>query len=600
MGKYDSKKPRTRKKVDELEKTYRGLYSAPKRKRNTKQESAARRKTIIIVFSCVLALSLIILVACLFLFNDRGTVIVEGVSVAGVDVGGMTKEKAIEAVNAAVKNTYTKKEMSVTVVDTTVTIPREAVSALDVEAAVETALKYGNTGTKKQQQAERNEAKLNGYIVDLTPYIKPDSALITEKVAELGAVFNRKIHNHTYEVRGDRPTDADIQAGINLQTLVVTLSTPEFGLNTDALYAQIIDAYNANQFTVTGHCSLIEPEPLDLQAILDEYGVAPVNAELKPGTDSPTPGKYGYGFDLVKARELLENAEPGSTVEIPFLRLEPEITTDSLSGDLYKDVLATWTTKEEDSSEDRNTNLRLACKAIDGYTLNPGEAFSYNNVLGERTAARGYKPGPSYVGGKDELTIGGGICQVSTTLYYCTIVADLNIVERESHGYLPAYANPGEDAMVSWGSYDFRFTNSTKYPIKIVATANAGSVTVSILGTIGDSDLKDHIIRIERKTISEDPCVTTYEAPPAGNPDGYKNGDYMVTPHKGYEVETYRRVYDKNGALISEKKINDSFYKRRDGVICEIPEENDTQDPDTGNQGIGGSGGITISPSGSI
>lgn len=602
MGKYDSKKPRTRRKADELEKSYRGLYSAPKNKRKKKEESAARRTTIIIACVSIIVLFIIGLVACVSLFKDKGNVIVEGVYVAGVNVSGMTKDEAIEAVSEVAKDTYGHKEMAVTVSDHSISIPKEAVQSLDVEAAINAAVEYGNTGTNKEQQAQRNEAKLNRYVLDLTPYMKPDEILIREKVAELGELCNSNssMRNHEYRIEGEMPSDSDIQAGNHLQKLIITVGTPGIGLDTEELYKQIINAYNQNQFTVVAHYSHITPKALDFEAILSKYYVPPVNASLNSSDNTPIPSKFGYGFHVEDAQSMLASADPGSTVVIPFVQLQPEITTESLSDHFYKDVLVTYTTTENNSSEDRNTNLKLACEAIDGYILYPGETFSYNEVLGERTSSRGYKPGPSYAGGKEVTTIGGGICQVSSTLYYCTVIANLEIIERDSHGFKPAYSTPGTDAMVSWNTSDFRFRNTTNYPIQITAVAENGTVTVAIKGTIGDSDLKDNTVKFETEIISEDPCVTRYEAPPEGNPEGYKNGEYMVTPHKGYEVETYRCVYSKDGKLISKKKIAESSYNRQDGVICEIPDAPETPDSDTENQGIGGSGGITISPSGSI
>lgn len=600
MGKYDKKNTRSRAKEDELEKTYNGLYSTKKRKSNKNQESAARRKTIIFVCVGVIILSLLVLVGCLFLLKNNDGVIVEGVSVAGVDVSGLTKDEAIAAVSKVAKDTYGKTVMSVTVIDHTVEIPANTVAALNIESAVDAAMQYGNSGSNKQRQDERNEAKLNGYAVDLAPYLNLNQSVVTEKINELGEIYNSTLSMHAYEVKGDRPTDAQIQAGVTGQTLVITLGTPEFGLDMETLYQQVMDAYNGNQFSVTGHCSLIEPDPLDLQSILDAYGVKPVDAKLEQGSDTPTPEKLGYGFDVTEVAEMMEAAEPGSTIEIPFTSLKPETTLESLYETFCQDVLATHTTTEESSSSDRNVNLQLACESIDGQILYPGEVFSYNEALGERTASRGYKYGPSYAGGKDVLTIGGGICQVSSTLYHCTIVAGLEIIERDCHGYAPAYTPLGTDAMVSWGSSDFQFRNNTGAPVQIVAKADGGTVKVTLRGTIGDSDLKDHTIKIRSDVLEEISCAIRYEAPPAGNPDGYKNGDYIAKPHKGYKVDTYRCVYDKDGTLISEVKVDYSSYSKRDGIICEIPDTPVTQDPDTGNQGISGSGGMAIGPSGSI
>ncbi len=119
--------------------------------------------------------------------------------------------------------------------------------------------------------------------------------------------------------------------------------------------------------------------------------------------------------------------------------------------------------------ENRRTNIRLAAAAVDGTILMPGETFSYNKIVGERTAAKGYKPATVYGAAWTKQELGGGICQLASALYYCTLYSNLEVVYRTNHRFAVTYVPHGLDATVAWGSIDYKFKNSTDYPIRISA-----------------------------------------------------------------------------------------------------------------------------------
>lgn len=570
------------------EKHYNGKYTAANSRRGKGKKE--NRTGVIVTCVCVIALGIAFLAGCLLFLGNEDGVIYEGVRVAGVDVGGMTVQKAKAAVEKAAANTYGKQEMVVSVLNDTVTIPADCVGALDVSGAVRAAYQYGRKGTSSQRQEQIATAAAQGVDVDITSCLSLKKEQIKAKLETLGEKYSSTLVQSTYKVIGDKPSAEDIQKGVNFQKLVVTVGTPEYGLNMDALYQAVLDGYNRNDFSVTGACGSVKPDPIDLEGILKEYYVAPVDAQLKSNSSDIQEGKVGYGFVVADVQKQLDAAKPGATVEIPFVQLQPEITVETLMTTLFKNVLATYTAVSDNNDADRNTNLRLACEAIDGIILAPGEYFSYNAALGQRTTAKGYKPGPSYSGGKTVYTVGGGICQVSSALYYCAMVADLKIEERTRHAFFPGYVPLGMDATVSWGSLDFCFRNNTKNPILINASANKNEVTVSLLGT----DDKDYYVEMEYEVLKEYPAKTTYQSMTADNEEGYKNGDYIVEPYKGYDVVTYRCTYNKQTkALISREKEATSNYKKRDGIICEIA--GSTTPPSEGLSGSGG--GITDSGS---
>lgn len=558
MANKKNTRTRARKEAEELEAAYRSMTGPARKSRKSKKPKKSNRSAGIIAI-CIALTAICISIAAGYLYflnAEMDGIILENVTVAGVDVGGMTQAQAIEAVRTATASTYSKTPITVTVLDSSAQIPASCVGSFDVRGAVKAAYKFGNSGTQTKRQEEQQIAMTSGYAVDIIPYLNLNETAIRDVLAQLGENYNTTLSQSTYEVTGSKPN----------QTLVVKLGVPEYGLDLNALYELVLDAYRKNVFQVEGQCGMIEPEPIDLESILNKYYVAPTNASFNTDTFEAVEGVEGYGFDIEKAKIKLEQAAYGTTVEIPFTAISPQITAENLTAMLYRDELATYTAVA-DSESDRNVNLRLACEAINGTILYPGQVFSYNSTLGERTAAKGYKLGPSYSGNKTVMTYGGGICQVSSALYYCTLVAELETLVRQNHGFAPEYVPLGLDATVSWGSIDFRFRNSSAYPIRIDATADRGSVTVTLVGT----NEKDHYIELEYETIHKEDYSVTYQTMQPNNPEGYKNGDYIVEPYTGYTVKAYRCKYDSNTKeLISKDLIDQSVYKKRDGVICKI------------------------------
>lgn len=560
---------------DELETAYRYVSGYKGKYKKT----GVHNRTPVIVAICValIAVTLCIAAGYLYFMNaDLDGIILENISVAGVDVGGMTQADAIIAVRAATENTYSMTPMTIKVMDSQTEIPTKYLGTLDVRGAVKAAYKFGNSGTPSKQQQEQQIAMSVGYQVDLTPYLDLNESAIRQILADLGAEYNSTLTQSSYEIAGTAPS----------QTLIIQLGVPEYGLDLNQLYNQVLEAYSANQFEVIGQCGMIEPEPIDLDAIFAQNYIAPTDAYYDSLTRGIVAEIDGYGFDLDSAKKTLSDAKYGTTVKIPFSALKADITRETLNTMLFRDTLATYTGSSP-SMKDRDTNLRLACEAINGLILYPGDVFSYNDTLGERTTSRGYRPGPSYSGNKTVMTIGGGICQVSSALYYCALKAEMQILLRKSHGFMPSYMPVGLDATVSWGSIDFRFKNTLDYPVRIEASASGGKTTVTLIGT----ELRDYRVELEPEILSTTEYKTTYKAMSANNAEGYKNGDYITEPYTGYDVNTYLCKYALDSdTQLSRELIAHSVYRKRDAVICKIDESNPS---DAGDDVPGIGGGIT-------
>ena len=224
------------------------------------------------------------------------------------------------------------------------------------------------------------------------------------------------------------------------------------------------------------------PKEINLNAIHKKVYKEAKNASysLDPYAIYPSENGLDFDFSIEEANNLLQTAE--NTVELPLKTIKPNVTTNMLGIEAFPDLLSEFTTYYATYERNRSTNIQLSTGSINGLVLMPGDIFSYNEVVGERTSARGYKLAGVYENGKVVQGIGGGICQTSTTLFNAALFANLEIVEHANHMFIPSYSSAGRDATVSYGTLDFKFKNSRNYPIKIVSYAQNGVVNFKLYG----------------------------------------------------------------------------------------------------------------------
>lgn len=469
-----------------------------------------------------------------------------GVTIAGVDVGGLKKSEAVEAVSTAIGNSYETESMTVTVLDKQLLItPADSGASFDVEGAVAAAFRSSTAGQDDPQ-------------VDIIPYLNLNTEAIRSKIADFGKDFPTE----------GIPTGSQILQetvdGQEQDVLEVTVGTVYYDFSEEALYQAIRKAYNAHRFTADYTCNRMDAAAVDLDALYAEHCIDAVSAELDPETLEVSQSVVGYRFDLEQAKEALLNSQPGDVLKFPFLDIQPDMDTKTLKSMLFRDELATYEAYQG-SSSNRATNLRLACEALNGIILLPGDEFSYNQALGERTADKGYKGAASYLNGETVTTLGGGICQPSSALYMCTLYADLEIVERTCHSYPSSYVPLGMDATVSWGGPDFRFKNNTDFPIRIDAVADGGKVTIKLIGT----ETKDYYVKMEYEVLGVSyPETKEIEVEPGS---GHKDGEVKTTAYTGYTVQSYKLKYDRDSdELISREKESYSAYSKRDKVVYRV------------------------------
>lgn len=561
-----TKKNNTYMTDQELERSYKktaGKYAKPKPIKPKKQRNGW------IILICIL-IPLILLAASgyfFFMYEPDDHLILENVSIAGVDVGGMTKEQAITAVEAGIAETYGSQPLVVTIVDEQLELTPDLTGfSLDVAAAVNDAYGFGRTGSQVQRKEEQLLAATTGLTTDITPYLSVNETAIRAQLDSMEIASSGELTQTVWELEGEAPDLSSNEKPTQLQKLVVTLGSPAYEINQDELVAQIVQGYASGNLSITCDCSTTEPDALNLDELYKELCVAVADAQLDNETFQVHPHTYGYSFDLDAAKDALSKATYGDVLEFPFQLTAPSVFEKDLSSQLFRDVLSSYDAFQA-SNSDRATNMQIACKAIDGTILLPGDVFSFNGTVGERTQAKGYKPAPTYEGGKTVYTYGGGICQPSSTIYYCALLADLEIVERDCHSYPSVYVPWGMDATVYWGSLDFKFRNNTDYPIRIDASADdKGTVSIALMGT----DTKDTYVKMESEVIGYYPHkVVEVPFSSDNNPKGYKDGQVITSPIDGYKVRTYRCRYDKETDELIERILeDDSIYSAKDKEIA--------------------------------
>ena len=447
--------------------------------------------------------------------------IVSDVSVGGVEIGGLTKGEAKKALQAAFGEQFSQKTMEIrfseagTVLEklnirypanSLLISPEESHAKLDAAAAVKAAYALGRTDLDGSRT------------MSLLPYLGLDEAAIRSVADSYAQQLAQLYQDSSYTIQGTAPDVTNYDESTPCQTVTLFRGYPGIEIDADALYAEILEGYNTGSFAVSyqGTVSAKKPVSPDLEGLWEQTRLAPENPSVDLTSYQVIPGVHGYEFDLAEARQQFQNLAYGESALISLHYTDPEIADEDA---YFQDVLGHCETPHGDN-ENRNGNLRKACGMLDGLVLQPGQELSYNEALGPRTKELGWLPAPAYSGTKLVDSPGGGICQVSSTLYLASVYSELTIVERRNHGYPVSYIPLGMDATVSWGFADLKIRNDSPMPVKIQAEESDGYVRISILGTetrdydvemsytVGGRYVRTYMSKIDKETgevISKEP-----------------------------------------------------------------------------------------------
>ena len=535
--------------------------------RPPKQEKKRSRALILIIVLCAVLLALY---CALCAFGGSGDTLRDGTAVNGINIGGMTKEQAVSALTEQLAGTTSVEGTDYSAIDVVPDIPDAQTYTVDLSGC----LSFDVTDTVEQAWAHDHGGMfLSRGIRFLTSLGGGKSYHVAPQAADAAQVRS------ALEATGILTLNTTTQTTYALTdtTLDFTMGVSGVSVDENALIQKILDNTAKGDYSsITCEMVSADPDPVDMQVIHDALYAEPANATLEVADDGSytvTDSVQGIDFDVAEAQSILSAAQPGETVSVPLNRQAPAIDTATLKANLFKDVLGEYTTSVSGTA-DRRSNVQLAAQKCSGTILLPGEVFAYNQVVGQRTEAAGFKKAGAYSNGETVQELGGGVCQDSSTLYCAALYANLEIVERHNHSYVSSYVPIGMDATVSWGGPDFQFRNNTDYPINVVASYANSKVTFQIVGTKTD----DYSVKITTETISTT-APTVQEVPD----DTLEAGTTQVADkgHTGYKVQSYRHVYDANGNVVYEGKESLSSYKMTPKVIHVGTKVAETPAPDT-------------------
>lgn len=496
--------------------------------------------------------------------SDR---ILPNVSVAGLDVSGMTAAEAETALSGAMAEHGSQIIGAVSYEDQLWSITAEEMG-------------YGWRFAAESAGAVGRENFLTGGVVYLTQLLgqehqisapRWDCTVLDDLVDLVEAETGGSVTEAAYQLDGEALVMTKGRTGQAIDRSQVQ----------DSLWSAVEGAMEQKFSGMEGVVEVKNPlipqetppqEP-DFQAIHDAVAVEPQNAQYTRETGAVADHVVGVDFDVEALKAAYEKAGEGETFSIPVTLTQPEETKQSLEAKLFRDLLGEGTTNVSGSSA-RKHNVKLSAQACNGVILMPGEVFSYNNTTGSRSASKGYLAAPVYSGDASVDEVGGGICQTSSTIYYAVLHTNLKIVERRAHRFNTGYVPEGMDATVYYGQTDFRFENSTDYPIKIVTSSydqgGKRKLNVKIYGTNVDG------VRAEPKsTVYETVSPTTQYKADESITQGTTKVDSKQNPYTGKSAQTYRYIYDRDGNLLEKQDMGKSVYKMRPKTILYNPADGD-------------------------
>lgn len=486
------------------------------------------------------------------LINRDNETIFSGISVQGIDVSNLTIDEAKKKVSSIIGN-HISEEISLQHNDfQTVILPEQFGVSFDVDSAVEQAYSIGKSDSLIKNNYTILSLLLKNY--NISPSINYDEDLLNSLIDSINAQLPDRVVNSGYSIDGTN--------------LIITSGKDGILISSSDLKDEILSFLNdisSKNETINIPVNNVGAEPINLDAIYKDIFKLPVDASYttNPYVVYPSSNGLDFAISMEEAKAIISDQQDEYT--IPLKITYPNVTTNQIGNEAFPDLLSQFSTSFTSSGYNRSNNIILSSAKLNGLVLMPGEEFSYNQAVGQRTRAAGFREAGAYSNGKVVQEVGGGICQVSSTLYNAVLYANLEIVERTNHYFNPGYVKAGLDATVSWGGPDFRFRNNRNYPIRIVTDTSGKKLKVYIYGLKTDDDCT---VVLDPRYISSVPYKTTYQ-----NDASLATGETRVVSSgsNGCKTATYKYVYDKNGTLISSECISRDTYSPHKKVVAVGP-----------------------------
>ena len=511
-----------------------------------------KKHPVLIVLSIIIVilfLAFLVLSTIFALLNINSDKIVNGVSVVGIDISNLTKQEALDKLNAEFSNRISKDIVLKHNDELYSFIPSQIEGNYDVNKVVDQAYTIGRDGNIFQN----NYSIIKTWYekIDLTPNFSYKEDSFTALVEQMNTAFADGVKDPSYV--------------IDEKNLIITPGKDGYAVQMDKLEKLVVNKLTADDYntdaieipTTQKKCDAIDIDKIHSE-IYQEASDAYFTKD--PYTVHASTTGMDFKISVDEAKALITGTS--DTYTIPLKILYPKVRTSDIGSEAFPNLLASFSTSYATSNSNRSTNIALATAKIDGKVLMPGETFSYNQTVGQRTAQSGFKEAGVYVNGGVSTGIGGGICQVSSTLYNAVLRANLEIVDRTNHQFQVGYVPIGTDATVSWGSPDFKFKNSRSYPVKISATTSGKNIYIKIFGLHESTEYDVEIVSYKTATIAYSTTYTKDSSLGAGKTKVVQAGS------NGAKSETYR-ILKLNGAVVSKTLLSKDTYSPHNQIIAQ-------------------------------
>lgn len=480
--------------------------------------------------------------------NVNNTTFVSGISILGIDVSGLSKDDAKQKVTDDVSNRLSTDVIFKHNDETYTLLPSSVGGSFDIDKVIDDAYSVGRNGNIFQNNFAILNAMINSK--NFIPDFSFNSDSFDNSISQMNSNFADGIVEPSYDISGN---NLIIKSGKNGN---IVDSDKIKSLFVDKL---IFVPYNTDSIEVPVFSK--EANKIDIDAIHSEIYKEAQDASYTTNPYAVYPSSNGLDFNISidEAKALITGDKDSYT--IPLKTLYPNVKTSDIGIEAFPNLLSSYSTSFASSSSNRATNVSLATNKINGKVLMTGEVFSFNNTVGKRTPQSGFKVAGVYMNGQVATDYGGGICQVSSTLYNAVLRANLEIVDRSNHMFEVGYVPIGTDATVSWGAPDFKFKNSRSYPIKIVTSSSNRKCVVKFYGLKESEEYDIEIVSYRTGSVPYRTTYTTDSSLAAGQQKVIQRGS------NGAKSVAYR-IRKKNGQVISKELLSKDTYDPHNQIIA--------------------------------
>ena len=514
--------------------------------KQSKQPKKGKNKSIVIIIIIFILLIIIGAFSTIFaLINSSNEAILKGVSIRNINMEGLTIEEAIKLLDEKFEEEKAREIQIVANGETFTLVPEQLEVKYHVDEAIDEAYNIGRNGNIIENNFEILKTMFEETKIDLKVTYNEEN--LNNFLKEINIKMPEAMQDNTYSVEEDD------------KELVITRGKAGKVIDTESAKELIINAIKTGSNDVlTLKIDDAECPEIDIEKIHEEVKSEPQDATYTTDPFEIIPHKNGIDFDVEKAKEALKEQKDEYVIDL--IITEPKVHTNEIGEEAFPDLLSSFSTKYDESNVPRSKNLKIALSKLNGVVIMPGEVFSYNKTLGKRTVEEGYQYANGFAGGKVVPMLAGGICQISSTLYDAALYANMKIVERHNHMFQAGYVEPGKDATVVYGSLDFQFENTRKYPVMLKTKSGGGLAEIKIFG------IKEEV-EYDIEIITEVQSYTSYNVV-YENDTSLAPGTESVAQWglKGCRSKTYR-IISLNGQEISKELLSTDSYSPLNKII---------------------------------